>query len=286
LSLSKKKAVKYVAMGIMASCLFAATIFYLFPNSSHTSSIVFAMSVPDSSSQNSTIYSLQFDLVTTYLNGTASESLGQTAGGLNSTDIEEIQFIPVNSYIGNAGVSGPFVVTFQFAHNYQVLTGVTGETTLGMGTLNVVNYTMTGYAGDYSSESNFTWPANFTVPPRLNYTYQVNYNGSWSLDQSRWYTLNNTGSPPPYWGQPTWTLSADQIQSILANATDTVNIAFNLDMSSIVYYILITPSGTQIGTASVQYSGPWGDLQLFHEGNQLTGYEYSFSNVGLTMTSS
>jgi hypothetical protein len=243
------------------------------------------MSVPASSLQNSTIYSLQFTLSTTYLNGTTLES-EQTAGGLNSTDIEEIQFTPINSYIGDPGVSGPFVATFQFAHNYQVLTGVTSEPTLDMGTLNTINYTMTNYAADFSSQSNFTWPANFTVPPRLNYTYQVSCNGSWSLDQSSWYTLNNTGPPPSYWGQPIWTLNADQIQSILANATDTVNIAFNLDMSSIVYYILITPSGTQTGTASVQYSGPWGTLQLFHEGNQLTGYQYSFSNVCLTMTSS
>ena len=80
-------------------------------------------------------------------------------------------------------------------------------------------------------------------------------------------------------------MNITQLQSILANATDTVNIAFNLDLTSIVYYQLTT-SGTQAGNATEQYSGPCAALQLFHEGDQLVGLQYNSSTVGLTMTES
>jgi len=285
LSLSKKKAVISTVVGILAVSLFAAALFYVVPSSSRTGPIVFAMGAFGSSSQDSTVYSLAFDLNVTFLNGTSWDSRS-TTGGLYSTDISKVQFMPLPSYIGNAGVPGPFVIAFQFVHDYQVLTGVTGETTLNLGMLDVVNFTDAGYASLLGSQSDFTYPANFTAPPRLNYTYQVNCTGFWRLDQSYWSTLNNTGSPPPYWGQPLWAMTSDQIQSILVNTTDTVNIAFNLDMNSIVYYTLYTPSGTQMGTASVQYSGPWGTLELFHEGDQLLGFQYNFSNVVLTLMSS
>jgi len=284
MSFSKKKTIISTVIGVLVVSLFAATLFYLVPNNSHISSVVFALSSNDYPVPRGTVYSLEFSWNVTLLNNTSWPQPDNwpagylpSSGGLNSTDIQQIQFTPLPAYFGDVGISEPFLCTFQFDHNYQISTEVTGETPLDLGMLNVINDTMSSWSASTQSTggSDYVKEAqspNFTVP-ELNYTYQVNSTGYWS-----------SATPPLYWGAVNWTMSIDQIQSILANTNDTVNIAFNLNLNDIVYYQLTTASGTQTGTASVQYSGPWGTLQLFHDGDQLLGLQYDFSNVGLTMS--
>jgi hypothetical protein len=265
LSLSKKKAVKSTTIGIIAVCLFVATLFYMVPPNSQRISFVFAMSVLSSSSPSATAYSTGFPLTVTFLNGTSL----QIQGELNSTDIQEIQIEPTDSYGGVVGLPSPWLCAFQFAHDYQILTEVTGETTLDLGMVDVVNSTAAFISADGELP-----PPNYTVPA-LNYPLQLNSTGYWSC----WPSSNTTGTE-------VWTMNIDQIQSILANTTGTVNIAFNIDMTSIAYYQLTMTSGTQTGNATEQYSGPCATLQLFHEGDQLLGLQYNPLTVGLTMTGS
>jgi hypothetical protein len=78
-------------------------------------------------------------------------------------------------------------------------------------------------------------------------------------------------------------MNSSQIQSILPNGTDAVNITFNLDLNINLYYQLTTNAGTQTGNATVQWSGPWGTLQLLHENDTLLGFQYGFSDVSLEM---
>jgi len=265
LSLSKKKAVKYVAIGIMAVSLFAAIVSYIGPENSHTGLIAFAMGAVNSQSPN-TVYSMGFFLNVTLLNGTSMENPSE----LNSTDIQQIQFGPTDTYSGSVNAPGTWIATFQFANDFQISTGVTGETPVDLGMVSVVNATMSFLAANE--------PAGWSMPqniPTLDWPTQFNSTGYWNC----WATSKSTCSE-------VWTMNITQIQSILANATDTVNIVFNLDLTSLVYYQFTTTSGTQAGSATEQYSGPCATLQLLHEGDQLVGLRYNSSTVGLTMTES
>jgi len=265
-SLSKKKAVISAVIGIMAVSLFAVSLFYLVPLNSQEGSVVFALGAFDSSAPNS-VYCMTFVLNVTFVNGTSVQNPGE----LNSTDIQQIQFSPADTYFGDVNAPGSWYCIFQFAHDYQIYTGVTGETTLDLGMVDVENSTMS-----FLSANGLMPPANYTIPT-LNYPAQLSSTVYWSSWQA---------AVKPNILESRWTMNIDQIQSILANATDTVNIAFNLDMTSIAFYQLTTASGTLAGSATEQYSGPCATLQLFHEGDQLVGLQYNSSTIGLTMTES
>jgi len=265
MSLSKKKAVKYVIIGIMAVSLFAAFVFYTGPNNSHAGPIVFALAASNSQSPD-TVYSMGFFLNVTLLNGTSLENPSE----LNSTDIQQIQFGPTDTYGGSVNAPAPWIATFQFANDFQISTGVTGDTPIDLGMVNVVNTTMSFLSANEPAG----WPMPQNIPT-LDWPTQFNSTGYWNC----WSTSISSCSE-------VWTMNITQIQSILANATDTVNIAFNLDLTSIVYYQFTTASGTQAGNATEQYSGPCATLQLLNEGDQLIGLQFNYSTIGLTMTES
>lgn len=266
LSLSKKRVIKYVATGIIVVSLFAAAVFYFVPGNSQTGPIAFALGALDSTEPNSTAYCMTFLLNVTFTNGTSVQNPSE----LNSTDIQQIQFEPCDNYYGCLYLPCPWGCAFEFANSFQIVTGVTGETPLDLGMIDIVNSTFSFYA---ANGTEFLPPGPpYPAIPTLNYPLQANSTGYWSL------------FPCQFEGQ--WSMNIDQIQSILANTTDPVNIVFNVDLNSIVYYQLTTTAGTQSGSATEQYSGPCATLQLLHDGDQLLGFVYNCSPVGLTMTGS
>lgn len=266
LSLSKKKVTIYAVAGVLAVCLFVATLFYLVPNNSQMGSVVFAMGPSDSSSPNG-VYSMGFILGVTFANG----SYTQNSGELNSTDIQQIEFDPTNAYGGLVTISDPYYCAFQFANDYQIFTGVTGETPVDLGMVDVVNTTQS-----FVTANKELPPPHYVVPGLPDYVVQYNYTGYW--------TSWETALPPSSMAASRWAMNITQIQSILANATDPVNIVFNLDLTSTCFYQLTTSGGTQAGTATEQYSGPAATLQLFHEGDQLVGLQFNSSTVSVSMT--
>jgi hypothetical protein len=140
MSLSKKKAMISTVIGMLAVSLFAVSLFYFVPLNSQEGSVVFAMGAFDSSAQNG-VYYMQFVLNVTLLNGTSV----QNASELNFADIQQIQQIqvsPADIYYGDVNAPGSWYCIFQFAHDYQIYTGVTGETTLDLGMVDVENSTM------------------------------------------------------------------------------------------------------------------------------------------------
>lgn len=189
--------------------------------------------------------------------------------GINSTDIIEIVILPAPSYGGGFDLREPYLATMQYAFDWAIGTSFAGEKTMDLGLLEVANYTFSFY----SVGGNYPVPWNFSVP-RLNYPLQVNTTGYWDI-----------GRPPPFYGPWTWRMNSDRIQDILLNATaDPVDIPFDLGITVNLYYQLMTSGGTQAGYARVEWSGRWGALQLFHDGNTLQGLRYQFTDIGLRMT--
>ena len=246
----------------MAVSLFAAFVFYLGPNYSQTGPIAFALGASSSPSPD-TVYSMGFILNVTFLDGTSLENPAE----VNSTDIQQIQLIPTNTFGGSVNAPSPWACIFQFANDFQISTGVTGETPLDLGMVSVVNSTLSFYSADMPP------PFPHVDVPTLDFPLQFNHTGYW-----------NCWGGSPGISSEVWTMNITQIQSILANATGTVNIAFNIDLTTIAYYQLTTPSGTQAGNATDEYTGPCATLQLFNEGGQLVGLQSDCSTIGLTMT--
>lgn len=249
--------------------LLAATVYYSIPDTVHVRSIAFALgpNPPNSmNSGNSTVYSLVTELNVTFLNGTVWTSRYPDAsiGELNSTDIKEIQLYPLPAYIGGLDIPGPHWAAIELAADWGIHTDLMGERTVDLGVLNVANYTFS-----FCEAGDMSLPPNYTIP-ELNYTLQVDATGYWHLG-------------PELYGPWTWRMNADQIQDILLNATGPANISVNLDLGLIVYYQITSRSGTQAGSATVEWLGKWGAFQLLHDGDKLLGLQYSFSDVSLRM---
>lgn len=265
LSLSKKKVTRSVVIPIIAVSLLAATVYYSVPDSLHFRSIAFALGSGQLNSNSLTVYFQTEQLNATFFNGTTwTEGYPTVAGELNSTDIEDIQLEPCPGYGGgNGGPPGPWLATFEYAFDWGIHAGLTGESVMDLGTLEVTNYTFSFYESQNMHLPN-------SSAPILNYPLQVNATGYWNIG-------------PLLYGPWTWQMNSSQIQRILPNGTDPVNITFNLDLNINLYYQLTTNAGTQTGNATVQWSGPWGTLQLLHENGTLLGFQYGFSDVSLEM---
>lgn len=259
-------------LAVILVSVFAATTYYTIPDSHRIRSIAFALGPNPMNSVNSSVYSLTTWVNITFQNGTVWNSLyhpeDMNEAEINSTDIIEIVILPAPSYSGGFDLQEPYLVTLQYAFDWGIHTDFAGEKPMGLGVLEVANYTFSLYSGG----NNYPLPENFSVP-RLNYTLHVNTTGYWDI-----------GMPPPFYGPWTWRIDSDRIQSILLNATaDPADISFDLDITVNLYYQLTTSGGTQTGYATVEWSGRWGVLQLIHDGNALLGLRYRFTNIGLRM---
>jgi hypothetical protein len=264
LSLSKKKAARLIVTGIIAVSLFAAAIYYAVPNSLHFKTIAFALGSGQSNSKSLTVYMQSYILNVTLLNGTIWEgSYPNLAGELNSTDIEEIHFMPEPGYGGGNGFPGRYLATIEYAFDWGIPASVAGESIVDLGTLNVINYTFSFYEWHDS-------PLPTKSPPTLDYPLHVNATGYWNIG-------------PLLYGPWTWQMNRSQIQSILPDGTDPVNITYNLNLNIHLFYQFTTEAGTQTGNATVQWGGPWGTLQLQHENETLLGLQYNFSEISLEM---
>jgi hypothetical protein len=250
--------------GIIAVSLFAATIYYTVPNGLHFKTIAFAMSSGQSNSKGLTVYMQSYILNVTLLNGTTWEGSCPTlAGELNSTDIEEIHFLPEPGYGGGNGFPGPWLATIEYAFDWGIPASVAGESIVDLGTLEVANYTFSFYESHGS-------PLPTIGPPMLDYPLQVKATGYWNIG-------------PLLYGPWTWQMNSSQIKSILPDGTDPVNITYNLNLNINLFYQLTTEAGTQTGNSTVQWGGSWGTLQLQHENDTLLGLRYDFSEISLEM---
>lgn len=274
LSLSKKKVTRSVVIPIVAVSLLAATIYYSVPGSFHLRAIAFALGPNlNSMNANSSLYSLIADLNVTFQNGTTWDFYNSPFGlnyvgatELNSTDIKEIQLFPFPGYSPGLDLQEPFWAAIEYAADWGIPVNLRGESTLDLGVLNVANYTF-----GFGDEKDMRPPPDYRIPT-LNYTLAVNGTGYWDL-----------GMLPPFYGPWNWHVNIDQIRSILLNTTGPASISFDLDLSMNVFYQITTAEGTQSGSSTVEWSGRWGTLQLLHDGDQLLGLQYSFTEVSLRM---
>jgi len=272
LSQSGKKAAKLTAIAVILVSLFAATTYYAIPDSNHTRSIAFALGPTSMNSINSSVYSLATLVNVTFQNGTLWDSVWHPENAnpaeINSTDITQIVILPCPSYSGGLGLKEPYLATLQYAFDWRIYTNLAGEKPIDLGLLDVVNYTFSFY------EANYRPPENLSAPT-LNYTLQVNTTGYWDI-----------GMPPPFYGPWTWRIDAARIQNIISNATNPAEVNFDIDITVNVYYQIMTDRATQSGYATVAWSGRWATLQLLHDGDQLLGFRYRCSDIGLRMMAS
>ena len=208
----------------------------------------------------------------TFQNGTVWDSIWQpektNSAEINSTGITQIVIFPAPSYSGGLDIKEPYIVALQYAFNWRISTSLADEQPMDLGVLDMVNYTFSLY------EANYQPPENFRTP-KLNYTLQVNTTGYWDI-----------GMPPPFYGPWTWRIDTSRIQNIISNATSPAEVSFDLDITVNVYYQIITNRATQSGYATVAWSGRWATLQLLHDGDQLLGFRYRYSDIGLRMMAS
>lgn len=275
MSLSKKKVTRLVAVGIIAVSLFAATIYYTVPDSLHIRSIAFALGPYSSSSMNSAnsdVYSLIAEINVTFQNGTTYVTdlnlpdgpWAVGAGELNSTDIKEILVYPFPGYSPGLDLPEPYWASIEYAADWGIHVDFKGEKTVDLGVLNVANYTF-----GFGDAHNMNPPPGYRIPT-LNYTLWKDATGYWDLGQL------------PY-GPWNWHVNSDQIHDILVNTTGPASISFDVELSMTVFYQITTEEGTQTGNSIVEWSGTWGTLQLLHDGEQLVGLRYSFSEISLRM---
>ena len=274
MSTTKKRALRLTALAIILVSTLAATLYYTIPDNPHARTVAFALGPRSIASTGSEVYSLSNLINVTFQNGTVWESLWHLdPPDFNSTDITQILILPAPSYAGGLdfGQGVPSLVTLQYAFDWNIHASRAGENQIDLGTLQMANYTFSFY----SRANNYPIPDNFSVP-RLNYPLQVNGTGNW-----------DTGRPPPYYGPWTWQIDTDDIQNIITNTTNPAEVNFDLDITVNLYYqIMTTNNPTQSGYASVTWSGRWAALQLFHDGNQLTGFRYSWTDISLGMITS
>jgi hypothetical protein len=259
----KRKATRSVIIAIIAVSLFAVIIYYSIPERLQVRSIAFALgpNLPNSSnSLNSTMGSLGISATVTFPNGTFRFIF--TPGGLNATDIEEIQLypvLPVSGVLPGNWTAGIVTQTW----DWKTRVTLTGEKILDLGSLEVTNDTTSYlvYGGG--------------VPPPMNITTHL---------PSPTFATNSTD----YWNTsqqyaPYWHIDTGQIQNILPGMTGSANISISLDLGVSIHYQLITNVGIQTVNATAQWSGNWGTLQLFLDGGKLLGFRYNFPDISLRM---
>ena len=269
---SGKRALKLTALAVILVSVLAATTYYAIPDSYHSRSIAFALGPSSMNAVNSSVYSLATDLNVTFQNGTVWESVWypEYSGGINSTDITQILILPMPSYGGGLDLGEPYLVSLQYAFDWGIHTTLAGQNSTDLGTLQAANYTFSYYM----SGNSYPIPQNFSVPT-LNYTLGVNATGYWDL-----------GMPPPFYGPWTWRIDSNRIHDIITNSTNPAEVYFDLDLTVNVYYQIVTLHATQSGYATVAWSGRWATLQLLHDGDQLLGFCYRDSDIGLRMMAS
>jgi hypothetical protein len=261
---------KLSALAVMLVSVFAVATYYAIPDSRHMKSIAFALGPSSMNSVNSTVFSLATDVTVTFQNGTEwnpsyyLQNLYQ--GEINSTDIIKTVVTPVSSFSGGLDLDEPYLIGLQYAFDWEISTSIS-EKTMDLGTFQLVNMTYSGYVMGNS----YPIPENFSVP-NLNYTLQENATGYW-----------NVGTPPLFYGPWTWWIDSNRTENIISNASNPAEVNFDLDLTANVYYQIMTNEGTQSGYATVEWSGRWGTFQLFHEGDQLLGLRYDFTDIGLRM---
>jgi hypothetical protein len=266
LSTPRKKAVKLTALAIMLVTAFAAGLYYTVPDSPRTKTIAFALGPSSMNSVNSSVYSLTTGLNVTFQNGTVWESSAwnpEYSGGINSTDITQIVLLPMPSYGGGMDLEEPYLVTLQYAFDWGIHTTLAGQNPTDLGTLKAVNYTFSFY----ETSNNYPVPYNYSVP-YLNYTLGVNATGYWDVG-------------PLLYGPWTWRIDTNRIHDLITNSTDPAEVHFDLDLTVNVYYQIFTLHATQSGYATVSWSGRWATLQLMHDGDQLLGFRYADTDIGL-----
>jgi hypothetical protein len=274
LSLSRKRAAKLTAVAVILVSLFGVTTYYAIPDDPRTKTIAFALGPTSMNSINSSVYSLATVVNVTFQNGTIWESVWHLEDPLraryeiNSTDITQIVILPCPAYGGGLDLEEHCLLTLQYAFDWKIYTSLAREEPIDLGLLDVANYTFSHYSANYK-------PENLTPIPTLNYTLQVNTTGYWDM-----------GMPPPLYGPWTWRIDDARIQNIISNATNPAEVNFDIDILVNLYYQITTDSGTQSGYATVAWAGRWATLQLFHDGNQLLGFRYSCSDIGLRMMAS
>ena len=272
MSISRRRAAKLTVLAVILVSAFAAAIYYVSPNGSHTRAIAFALGPTSMNAVNSSVYSFAANVNVTFQDGSVWDSVWHPENSnpvsITSTDITQIAILPAPSFGGGLDLKEPYLVALQYAMDWSISTHTAGENPVDLGSLQVLNDTYSLYI----TANGYQVPQNFSVP-ELNYTLQVNASGDWNL------------GPLPH-GPWTWQIGTDQIQSIISHATNPLPEAdFDLDLTVNVHFQIMTNSGTQSGDATVSWSGQWATLQLQHQDNQLLGFQYSYLDIGLRMMS-
>jgi hypothetical protein len=186
-----------------------------------------------------------------------------------------IAILPIPSYEGGIDLHEPFLVTLQYAFDWNIRTTLAGQNPTDLGMLQVANYTFSFYHANSINGQSYPIPYNFSVP-RLDYTLGVNTTGYWDI-----------GVPPPFYGPWTWRIDLNRIHDIIANSTNPAEVYFDLDLTINVNYQIFTLNhDTQTGQATVAWSGRWATLQLLHDDTQLLGFRYQNLRIGLNMMAS
>lgn len=96
LSTPIKRSAKLTGLAIVLVCAFAASLYYVIPDSPRAKSIAFALGPTSTDSVNSSVYSLGTILNVTFQNGTTWEISGypNIAKEFNSTEISQILVLP------------------------------------------------------------------------------------------------------------------------------------------------------------------------------------------------
>lgn len=261
---------KLTGLAIILVSAFAAGLYYGVPDSPRVRSIAFALGPSSMNSVNSSVYSLNTGLNVTFLNGTVWDSVWhpEFSGEMNSTDITQIVVLPVPSFSGGLDLKEPYLVSLQYAFDWGIQTSSGGQSPNDLGVLQVANYTFSLYI----TSNGYPIPPNYSVP-ELNYTLDVDATGYWDVG-------------PLLYGPWTWRIGASRIHDLIANTTDTAEVYFDLDLEVNVYYQIMTLQTEQAGFATVAWSGRWATLQLLHEGEQLLGFRYADTDIGLRMMAS
>jgi hypothetical protein len=268
---SIKKVGKLTALAIVLVCAFAGSLYYLIPDVQPVKSIAFALGPSSMGSRvNSSVYSLGTVMNVTFQNGTNWEISGypNIAKEFNSTDMTGIIIMPLPVFGGGGLDLGEnYVIALKYAFDWKIYTSLAGENPIDLGLLDVVNYTFSHYSANWSPPPGYLSP----IYP-LNYTLQVNTTGYWDI-----------GMPPPFYGPWTWQIDAARIQNLISNATNPVEVNFDIDITVNLYYKITTASATQSGFASVSWAGRWAKLELLHDGDQLLGFRYADTDISLEM---
>lgn len=291
MSLSRRRAATLAAMSIIAVSLLVGTVYLLVPSDLPISTrtiAAFALGTQDEVQARARALSgsasamfiegmkLQFkflngstetiwDFGQSDVNGWPNFSIPRCEGELNSTDIVEVHLDRTLTLC--IGGDSPIIATLLTA-NCTVHSDLVGETTVDLGVLNVTDERMGGVSSQVSQ------------PPFFGRKYQAPYNAI-----PQW---TNTGCWNDYRGfpedfPPAWQINSTQIQNIFLNASRPAIISFKMDLSINVDYKSMTNDGnvTSSESGTAQWSGTWGTLQLLHEGDNLTGLTYNFTNIGL-----